>query len=125
MNVRMIWGREPATWLALFAAIVQGVSGFFFHLTDNQQGVLNAVAVAFFGLVTAIAVKGDYLLPGILGFVKAMLALGLAFGLHMTSANQSVIMILAGAIVTAFVRTQVVAPVSPAGQPVPIAVRAG
>jgi hypothetical protein len=124
MTVRTIWGREPAVLLALFAALVQGISGFFFHLTDDQQGVLNAVAVAVIGLVTALAVKGDALLPGILGFVKAVLALGLAFGLHMTSANQSVIMVLVTAIVAAFVRTQVTAPVSVAGQPAQ-AVRAG
>jgi hypothetical protein len=128
MTVRTIWGREPAVWLALFAALVQGVSGFFFNLTDDQQGVLNAVAVAFFGLVTALAVKGDALLPGLMGFIKAVLALGLAFGLHLDAAHQSVIMVIAGAIVTAFVvRPNVTAPVTMNGQlaAVPAATRAG
>lgn len=118
MTVRMIWGREPAVWLALFAAIVQGVSGFFFHLSDEQQGVLNAVAVAFFGLVAAFAVKGDYLLPGILGMVKAIFALGLAFGAHFAPDKQSLVMILITAAFAAFVRKSVVAPVDPNGAPV-------
>jgi hypothetical protein len=111
MTVRTIWGREPAVLLALVAALVQGISGFFFTLTADQQGVINGAAAAFLGLVTAVAVKGDYLVPGILGFVQAVLSLGLAFGLHLLPAQQSVIMTLTGALVAVFVRTQVVAPV--------------
>lgn len=118
MTVRMIWGREPAVWLALFAALVQGISGFFFHLTDDQQGVLNAAAVAFFGLVTAFAVKGDYLLPGILGMIKAVFALGLAFGAHFAPDKQSLVMILVTAAFTTIVRKNVVAPIDPSGRPV-------
>jgi hypothetical protein len=118
MTVKMIWGREPAVWLALFAALVQGVSGFFFHLTDDQQGVLNAVAVAFFGLVTAFAVKGDFLLPGILGMVKAIFALGLAFGAHWPADKQSLIMVLITAAFAVVVRKNVVAPVDATGAPV-------
>lgn len=115
MTVRTIWGREPAVWLALFAALVQGVSGFFFHLADEQQGVLNAAAVAFFGLVTAVAVKGDYLLPGILGMIKALFALGLAFGAHFAPDKQSLVMILVTAVFTTIVRKNVVAPISASG----------
>lgn len=118
MTVRMIWGREPAVWLALIAALIQGVSGFFYNLTDEQQGVLNAVAVAVLGLVTAFAVKGDYVLPAILGFVKAVFALGLAFGAHWSADKQSLVMVLITAAFAAFVRQSVVAPVDPTGVPV-------
>lgn len=115
MTVVKIWGREPAVWLALVAAIVQGVSGFFFHLTDEQQGVVNALAVALLGFVTAAAVKGDAWLPAISGLVKAVLALGVAFGAHWAPDKQSLVMILVTAVFAAFVRTQVTAPVNAAG----------
>jgi heme/copper-type cytochrome/quinol oxidase subunit 4 len=117
VTMRLVWGREPAVWLALFAAAVQAISGFFYNLSDEQQGVLNALAVAFSGLLTALAVKGDYVLPAVLGFIQAALALGLAFGLHWDSAQQSTFMVLATAVVASFVRTQVAAPVAPAGTP--------
>lgn len=118
MIVRKIWGREPTVWLALVAALVQAVSGFFFHLTDEQQGVLNAVAAAVLGLVVAFAVKGDYMLPALLGMVKALFALGLAFGAHWAPDKQSLIMVLITAAFAAFVRQQVVAPVDSSGAPV-------
>jgi phosphatidylglycerophosphate synthase len=97
MIVRKIWGREPTVWLALIAALVQAISGFFFHLTDEQQGVLNAVAAA------------------VLGFVKALFALGLAFGAHWAPDKQSLVMVLITAVFAAFVRQQVVAPVDSEG----------
>jgi hypothetical protein len=108
-----ILGREPTVWLALFAALVQGVSGFFGHLSDDQQAVLNACAVALFGLLTALAVRGDYLLPAILGFVKAVLAVGLGFGLHLDAAQQSTLMIVVTAVGAVAVRDRVIAPVPP------------
>jgi hypothetical protein len=115
MTVVKIWGREPAVILAFVAALIQGVSGFFFHLTVDQQGVLNAVAVAVLGLVTAAAVKGDAWLPAISGLIKAVLALGVAFGAHWPADKQSLVMVLVTAAFAAFVRTQVTAPVNAAG----------
>lgn len=107
MNFR----REPALLLALFAAAVQVVSAFLFALTDEQQAVLNGAAVAAAGLITAAMVVRDQLAPAILGFVQALLALGLGFGLELTPEQQSVLMAFAAAVVAAFVRTQVTAPV--------------
>jgi hypothetical protein len=115
MTVVKIWGREPAVILAFVAALIQGVSGFFFHLTADQQGVLNAVAVAVLGFVTAAAVKGDAWLPAISGLIKAVGALGLAFGAHWSADKQSLVMVLVTAAFAAFVRTQVTAPVNAAG----------
>jgi hypothetical protein len=102
--------REPALILGLFAAAVQMVSAFVFHLTITQQGTLNAVAIAVAGLVTAISVKSDQLAPLILGLAQALLAVGLAFGLYLSPDNQSVIMSFVAAVVAMFIRTQVTAP---------------
>lgn len=103
--------REPALIVAFVVSLVMTVCAFVFPLTVDQQGILNAVAVAVAGVVTALMVKSDQLAPAILGLVKAVLALGLAFGLGLSTANQAVIMTAAAALVAAFVRTQVTAPV--------------
>ena len=106
-----IFGREPALVLAFVAALIQMVSSFVFPLSVDQQGVLNALTVAIIGVVTALAVRGDQAAPAILGFIKAALAVGLAFGFHLAPEAQSTIMVFAAAVVAMFVRTQVIAPV--------------
>jgi hypothetical protein len=111
-----ILGRDVAWWVALVAAVVQGVSAFFFPLSTDEQGVINAVAVAIAGLLTAIAVKSDNLLPLIVGLGKAVLALGVSFGLGWTPSQQSTLMVIVTLVAAAFVRTQVTAPVNAAGQ---------
>jgi hypothetical protein len=104
--------REPALILGLVAAVIQMVSAFVFPLTVEQQGVLNAVAVAVVGLITAIIVRAEQLAPAILGLVQSVIAVGLAFGLHLTPENQSVIMTFAAAVVAMFTRQVVTAPVT-------------
>lgn len=101
--------REPALILGLIAAVIQMVSAFALPLSADQQGVLNAFAVAVIGVVTAVMVHSDHLAPAVLGVIQAALALGLAFGLHMTSANQAIIMAFASAVAAMFIRTQVTA----------------
>jgi ABC-type enterochelin transport system permease subunit len=104
--------REPALLiLGLIAAVVQMVSAFLFPLTIDQQGVLNAVAVAIAGVITAAMVRSDQLAPAVLGAVQAILALGLAFGLNLAPEQQSVVMTFTAAVVAMFIRTQVQAPV--------------
>ena len=109
----MQFKREPALWLALFASAVQMFSAFILNLTIEQQGVLNAVAVAISALLTAVAVRSDQMVPAILGVIKAVLALALAFGLAMSPDNQAIVMTFATATVAMFVRTQVQAPEPP------------
>lgn len=103
----MQFKREPALWLALFASAVQMFSAFVLNLTIEQQGVLNAVAVAVAALVTAIMVQSEQMVPTILGVLKAVLALFIAFGLALSPDNQAIIMTFATAAVAMFVRTQV------------------
>lgn len=113
----MQFKREPALWLALISASISMVSAFFFELTIEQQGVLNAGAAAVAGLITAVMVKSDQLVPAILGAVSAVLAIGLAFGLRLDQADQATIMAFATAAVHMFVRTQVLAPVPATSSP--------
>lgn len=106
-----IFGREPAMILGLVAAAIQLLSATILPLSVEQQGVLNAVAVAVMGLVTAVAVSSDKAAPAVLGLVQAVLACALAFGLVLSPETQGAIMAFTSAVVAMFVRTQVVAPV--------------
>ena len=104
--------RDPAVYTALVAALVMLVSTFVWNLSDTQQGTVNGLAVAIAGAWAAWKVS-DGQLPLLLGILKAILAVGISFGLHLDDGKQLVIMTLAAAIGAMFVRTQVGAPVPP------------
>lgn len=106
-----LWGREPALILGLVASAIQLFSAVVLPLSIEQQGVLNAAAVAIVGLVTAAAVSAEKAAPAVLGLVQAVLACALAFGLALEPEVQGAAMAFATALVSAFVRQQVVAPV--------------
>lgn len=106
-----IFGREPAFWLNGFALLVAWLSTWFLHLTPETQSVVNAVAVTLMGLIIAF-MTGDGQVAALLGFMKALIALGLGFGLHMSDAQQTTLLSLITFIATMFIRTQVTAPVS-------------
>lgn len=107
--------RDPALYLTLVATIVRFAAAFLFHITDSQQAVLNATATAIASFIVAFWVAKDGQVPAILGVAQALIALGVGFGLDVSAENQAVIMSVIGAVVAAFVRTQVTAPVSAEG----------
>jgi intracellular septation protein A len=107
----VILRREPALFSALAASVIQLVAAFFVPLSVDQQGILNAVVVAILGLATTIMLKSDGISAAALGLVKALIALGIAFGLAWSPEQQAVAMSLAAALSAMFVRTQEVAPV--------------
>lgn len=109
-----IFGREPALWLALVAALVQG-AGLLLDWSSEQQGAINAVAVAALGVATAWFVS-DGISAAVLGGAQAVLNLVLAFGLNVDTATQAAIMTFVAAVTAMFVRTQVGAPVSATGE---------
>jgi hypothetical protein len=106
-----IFGREPAIWLAVVAALVYLVDAFVFDLTDGQAALINGAAVAVLGVVTAFLTRDGWSAAG-LGLVKAVLSLALGFGLKLSPDQQLAIMTVATALVAAFVRTQAEAPVT-------------
>lgn len=107
--------RDPALWLTLFATVVRLIGAFGIDLTDGQQAVLNAAATAVASLIVAFWVRRDGQVAAILGLAQALLALSIGFGLGVSAEMQAVIMSFVGAAVAAFIRTQVAAPVDPAG----------
>lgn len=109
---RLILGREPAYWLALGSGLIAFISAAVFPLTTDQQGYLNAGVAALFGLITAGFLAGEKSVAAIVGFFKALIAIGLAFGLTWSPEVQSTAMILVELVLTGvLVRPHVVAPV--------------
>lgn len=107
--------RDPALYLFLVATAVKLFSAFILKVSDNQQAVINAVAVAVAAAIVATVVRHDGQVAAILGVAQALIALAVGFGLHLTADNQALLMTFLGAIAAAFVRTQVVAPVPATG----------
>lgn len=105
-------GREPAQWLGLLSAGLALFSGTVLPLTIGQQGAIVAVLTAVFGFIGAIAVSGEKAAPLVAGLVQSVLALALAFGLHLEPSVQGSVMAFVAAGVAWYIRTQVVAPVS-------------
>lgn len=68
------------------------------------------------GLIIAF-MTGDGQVAAIVGLVKALISLGLGFGLHMADAQQTTLLSLITFIATMFIRTQVTAPVPPTKSP--------
>lgn len=107
-----IFGREPALIAALLGSVIAFVGAFVVHLTAGQQTVLNAAVVAALGLVTAIGVEKDKLVPALVGLAQAVLNTVMAFGLHLTAEKQAVAMTLVSTLVAALIiRPQVTAKV--------------
>lgn len=109
--------RDPALWLGLIAALISAIGAFLFPLTIDQQAVLNAVAVAGAGALTAFLVRRDGQAAAIVGLAQAVIACGLGFGLNIAPEGQAAIMAVVSTAAAMFVRTQVVAKVDPSGGP--------
>lgn len=107
-----LFGRDPALWAALFASAISALGTFVFHFSVDQEGALNTVFAASMGLVVW-AVTKDGAPALILGLAKALILAAAAWHFNMPADQQTILMTLLSAIVAAFVRTQVGAPVPP------------
>lgn len=104
--------REPALlWMGLVAPIVQAVTAFLLDANPALQGAVNALAAALAGAIVAAVVRSDGQVAAITGVVQAIFALILAFGVPITSEQQSLVMTAVGLIAAVLVRDRVVAPV--------------
>lgn len=115
--IRLVFGREPAYWLALASGLIAFTSAAVAPLTGDQQGVLNAAVAALFGVITAGFLAGEKSVAAIVGLFKALIAVGLAFGLSLSPEVQSSAMVVVELVLTGvLVRPAVTAPV-PAARP--------
>lgn len=108
-----VFGREPAAWIGLIEATIAMIVVLgWVTWTNEQVGLIMAVVVTAFGILTAYLTH-DTMLGFIVGFVKALFALGVGFGFHLspelTAASIGFVTVLVGF----FQRTQT----SPAAVP--------
>lgn len=111
--MKLIFGREPALWAMLIAAVVQGC-GLMFHWSDPQVGTINGLTTLVLGAIVAFMTH-DGFGAALLGALQGVLNLVLAFGLNVDTATQAAIMTLAAAVVAMFTRSQVTAKVAADG----------
>lgn len=109
----MKWfGREPVYFLGFIAAALQALSAFGVNLSDTTQTLINAVAAAAVGLISAIVLKNGALAAALVQFAQAVMALCVGFGLDWSADDQSKVMAAIGALVTLWLREKVTAPVA-------------
>jgi hypothetical protein len=108
-----IFGREPALWAGLVNTGIYLLGSNVLHLTTKQEAVVIAVTAAVLGIVVALSTH-DGVSASILGLVKALLALGLGFGLKLDPNNQALLLSVVATLSAMFVRTQATAKVSAA-----------
>jgi hypothetical protein len=113
--VKLIWGREPAVFWGLVATLLQSIA-LLFSFDEPAQGAINAVTLALAGFLTAAMVSVDAALPALIGLLKALFALLLAFGTAVPESTQVGILAVVTALGAFFVRQQVTAKV-PAAVP--------
>jgi microsomal dipeptidase-like Zn-dependent dipeptidase len=110
MKPIVLFGREPAAWLALFAVAVKMFSAFVIEVDEDTQAYVNAAAAAGMGVFIAWATK-DGVVAAILGLVQAVIALAVGLGLDWDVATQAVVLSFVSLALGAYDRTQVTAPV--------------
>lgn len=115
MSLRDTILRDAALAVTVVAVAVQLAVAFMLPLTPEQAGEINAVAVALSGVLTAVLVAGDRLVPALLGLAQAGISLAIGLGVHLSPAGQAVVMTALSSLVGAFVRTQVTSRVPPPG----------
>jgi hypothetical protein len=98
--IRLVLGREPAYWLALASGLIAFVSAAVVPLSTDQQGVLNAAVAAVFGVITAGLLAREKSVAAIVGLFKALIAVGLAFGLALSPEVQSSAMVVVELVLT-------------------------
>lgn len=112
--MKLLFGREPAYWMSLFAAALALAAALGLPLSVDQQGVLNAALAAVFGGITALLVKSEKAVPALVGAFKALLAVALAFGWVLSPELQSSVLLVVELALAGFlVRPNVVAKVPP------------
>jgi hypothetical protein len=111
--VSRIFGREPAVAIETLTAIALGVL-LIIPMDTEVRGAADAAVLALAGLATAALVANERVLPALTGFIKAVFALIIAFGIDIADPTQTGILAVVSALATFFVRQQVTAPLPPA-----------
>lgn len=109
----MIFGREPAAFLAVFAALLKVAVGFGLNVSETQQTLLNTFAAAVIAVVLVVVLRTGAWYAALVNLAQAGMALVVGFGLDWSVERQASVMAAVGLVLAfRFVRPQVEAPVS-------------
>ncbi|MET8978578.1 hypothetical protein ABZX85_23460 [Streptomyces sp. NPDC004539] len=106
-----IFGREPVYILAFVAIALKLASAYGLDVSAEQQGAVMAVLSLLVALTTAIVLKTGAVAAAIVNLAQGVLALFLAFGLHLSADQQALWMGAVEAAVALVIRREVTAPV--------------
>ena len=106
MNLSVkLFGKEPALVAALLQAVVSVFVTFKLGVSPEQGAFVSAGVAALVGAYTAYAVKQN-LLPAIVAAFQALVAIAVAYGLHLDAAETGVLTALLVAGLGLYLRTQ-------------------
>lgn len=101
-----LFGREPAVYIAVLESLLALLVTFQFDgLSPDQAALILAAAVAIGGLLASFTTR-DTLLGALSGAVKAVLVLGVAYGLNLSQDQIGMTAVLVSTIAGVFLRTQ-------------------
>ncbi|WP_338683974.1 hypothetical protein QD712_25925 [Streptomyces acidiscabies] len=106
-----IFGREPVYILAFVAIVLKLASAYGLDVSAEQQGAIMAVLSLLVAVVNAIVLKTGAVAAAIVNLAQGVLALFLAFGLHLSADQQALWMGAVEAAVALVIRREVTAPV--------------
>lgn len=106
--------RDPVVLMNLLAVLVMGLGRIFLHFGEEQQAWVDGASLALANFIAAMRVH-DGQLPALVGVFKAILALAIGLGVHLSPNVQLGIMTLVAGLGALWVRSQV----SPKGAPPP------
>jgi hypothetical protein len=106
-----IFGREPVYILAFVAITLKLAAAYGLDVTADQQGAVMAVLSLIVAVVTAVVLKTGAAAAAVVNLAQGVLALFLAFGLHLSADQQALWMGIVEAAVALVIRKEVTAPV--------------
>jgi nicotinamide riboside transporter PnuC len=111
--------RYPALILGIISALIQMLVAYGVHWSDGQTAAVNAACAAVFGVLTAVFLARDQILPAILGLGQAAFTLAIVFGADISQNQVATGMAFVAAVAAAFTHTQVTAARASDGSRVP------
>lgn len=107
-----VFGREPVYILAFVAITLKLSAAYGLDVSNEQQGAIMAVLSLIVAVVSAIMLRNGAAGAAIVNLAQGVLALFLAFGLHMSAEQQALWLGAVEGAVALLLHREVTAPVS-------------